>query len=358
MRWVQPRQQRNEQVRDVLRAAQIDIERLDRLLEEDEATLENFLRELRPPFVERSPAHQTEDTKRLARPSGLPICNRNSATVYAATLLASDQANLEGNAGQRGNPWIVPFDPSQVKIKEIVMLKNMCALLVCGASLVFSVACNDNKPEEPPYNPVIDPASFVNKIDNPFFPLRPGTTFIYNGQKDNGAEINHAFVSHETKDLLGVTCVEVKDSVWVNNELIEDTFDWHAQDKDGNVWYFGEASRDYENGNLVSTEGSWEAGVEGAQPGIILEAHPKSGDSYRQDFLKGVAEDEAEVLGTNESLTVPFGSFVNCLKTRESTQLEPDFAENKYYAAGVGNLLTVMVKGGNDRSELVAIKIE
>src|SRR5574341_2622299 len=116
-RWVNPRQRRDEQVREILRAAQIDIGRLDRFLEEDVATLEDFLRELRPPFVERSLAPHAENAKRLARLTGLPICNRTSATVYAATLLASDPANLEGNAGQRGNPWILPFDPSKVKIK-------------------------------------------------------------------------------------------------------------------------------------------------------------------------------------------------------------------------------------------------
>jgi hypothetical protein len=116
-RWVQPRQKRNEPVREILRAAQIDVERLDRFLKEDEATLEDFLREQRPPFVERSPGHQAEDAKKLARLTGLPISNRTAATVYAATLLASDQANLEGNSGQRGNPWILPFNPGQVKIK-------------------------------------------------------------------------------------------------------------------------------------------------------------------------------------------------------------------------------------------------
>lgn len=115
--WVKPRQRRDEQVREILRTAQIDIERLDRFLKEDGETLEDFLRELRPPFVERSSASRAQNAKRLARLTGLPICNRTSATVYAATLLASDPANLEGNAGQRGNPWILPFNPGQVRIK-------------------------------------------------------------------------------------------------------------------------------------------------------------------------------------------------------------------------------------------------
>lgn len=137
-----------------------------------------------------------------------------------------------------------------------------------------------------------------------------------------------------------------------NGELTEDTFDWYAQHRDGTVWYFGEDTKTYDKGVVVSTEGSWEAGVNGAQPGIIMEAHPQVGDSYRQESLAGAAEDQAEVVGLAESATVPFGTFDNCLKTRETTPLEPQLVEFKFYAAGVGNILTTE---GDTREELLSV---
>jgi hypothetical protein len=208
------------------------------------------------------------------------------------------------------------------------------------------------------YSPIIDPADFVAKIDNQYFTLTPGTTFIYQGTTGEGNERNEVYVSHQTKKILGVTCIEVRDRVTIDNELAEETFDWYAQDKDGNVWYLGEAATEYEKGVVVGTEGSWEAGVDGAEPGIIMQAKPKIGDSYRQEYYKGVAEDMAEVLSINESATVPYGSFQNCLKTKDFSALEPSVVENKYYAPGVGMVLGIMVKGGSERLELVEIKTE
>jgi hypothetical protein len=135
---------------------------------------------------------------------------------------------------------------------------------------------------------------------------------------------------------MGVECVVVNDKAWENGKLIERTYDWHAQDKEGNVWYFGEDTKEYENGKVVSTKGSWEAGVDGAKPGIIMQAHPKVGQSYRQEYYKGEAEDMAKVINLNESVTVPYGSFDHVLVTKEWTPLEPSYAEHKYYAPGVG----------------------
>lgn len=135
-----------------------------------------------------------------------------------------------------------------------------------------------------PYDPVIDPADFVANIDNPYFPLTPGTTFIYEGLTDSDLEHNEVFVTHNTKVILGVTCLEVRDTVHLNGELIEDTLDWFAQDKDGNVWYFGENAKQIAGGLVVGLEGSWTAGVDGAKPGIIMKAQPAAGDFYRQEF--------------------------------------------------------------------------
>ena len=196
------------------------------------------------------------------------------------------------------------------------------------------------------------------KIDNQYFPLTPGTTFIYEGQEEGSTQKTEVYVSHKTKKMLGVTCIEVSDNVSLGGTLAEATLDWYAQDRDGNVWYFGEDSKEYENGQVVSTAGSWEAGVHGAKPGIVMEADPKVGDSYRQEYYKGEAEDMADVLSLNESTTVLYGSFNNCLKTKDYTALEPGVSENKYFAPGVGNILTVMVEGGSEQSELVSITTE
>ena len=207
------------------------------------------------------------------------------------------------------------------------------------------------------YEPVIDPANFVTTIDNPFFPLPPGTTFIYEGQTSEGFEHVEFAVTHNTKVILGVTCVEVHDSRFLDGVLTEDTRDWFTQDKTGNVWYFGENTAVLENGLPVDLSGSWTAGVDGAQPGFVMEAHPAVGDFYRQEFLLGDAEDQAEVKTMEAKVNVPYGSFEHCLKTKESSPLAPGDLEWKFYAAGVGNLLTIDKMTG-ERSELVQIITE
>jgi hypothetical protein len=197
------------------------------------------------------------------------------------------------------------------------------------------------------YNPVINPADFSTTIDNQYFPLKHGTTFIYEGKKDGKIEHVEAKVTDKTKVILGVTCVEVRDRGKIDGVLAEDTLDWYAQDKDGNVWYFGENSVEYDaRGEIVSLEGSWKAGVDGAMPGIIMKAAPQVGDLYRQEFALGVAEDMAEVLSLNESLLVNSVTYNNCLKTKEFSPLEPDVLENKFYAPGVGNIRTVDTVSG------------
>jgi hypothetical protein len=202
---------------------------------------------------------------------------------------------------------------------------------------------------------LVNPDDFVERIDNPYLPLVPGTTFTYQGEIEGSPEVDEVSVTQETKEILGVTCTVVKDRVTINGELAEETEDWFAQDKKGNVRYFGEDSKEFENGVVVSTEGSWEAGVNGAKPGIVMEDQPKVGDSYRQEFAKDVAEDMAEVLSLTESVTVPYGSFTNCLETKEWSPLEPGVVEHKFYAAGIGLLSEVTVEGGTDHMELVSI---
>jgi hypothetical protein len=202
-----------------------------------------------------------------------------------------------------------------------------------------------------------DPSNFVKKIDNPYFPLKPGTTFIYRGETEGTPTRDVTIVTHKTKEILGVTTTVVHDSVYEDGILTEDTFDWYAQDKQGNVWYFGEDTKELdENGNVVSTEGTWQAGVNGAEPGIVMLAHPKKGDKYQQEFAQDVAQDMAQVLGYKDSLCVRYGCFKHVLVIKEWTPLEPGVVENKYYARGVGFIYSKMVKGGDETLELVRIR--
>jgi len=203
----------------------------------------------------------------------------------------------------------------------------------------------------------IDPGNFVSKIDNPYFPLTPGTTFTYRGETEGVPTRNVTIVTNDTKVILGVTTTVVHDQVYENGVLAEDTFDWYAQDKAGNVWYFGEDTKELdENGNVISTEGTWEAGVNGAEPGIVMEANPKKGDKYQQEFAADVAEDMAQVIGFVDSFCVSYGCFNNVLVTKEWTPLERGVVENKYYAKGVGFIYGVMVKGGDEQIELVRVR--
>jgi len=211
---------------------------------------------------------------------------------------------------------------------------------VCQAGFVVrQTSCGKLGPA--PYDPVIDPANFVTTIDNPYFPLQPGTTFIYGGQMPGGFERDEFAVTHNTRVIQGVTCVEVHDSVFTDGVLTEDTLDWFAQDRDGNVWYFGENTHELEDGLITTISGTFMGGVNGDKPGIIMEAHSAIGDFYRQEFSLNNAEDFAEVKSLTEHVTVPYGSFDHCLKTEETTPLEPDLLESKFYAPGVGNIETL-----------------
>jgi hypothetical protein len=197
----------------------------------------------------------------------------------------------------------------------------------------------------------------VSKVTNPYFPLTPGTTYIYRGETEGTPTRDVTTVTSDTKVILGVTTIVVHDQAYEEGVLVEDTYDWYAQDKAGNVWYFGEDTKELdENGNVISTEGSWEAGVSGAEPGIIMEANPKKGDKYQQELAPDVAEDMAQVTGFRDSLCVKYGCFEHVLVTKEWTPLEPGVVEKKYYAKGVGFIFSEMVKGGEETSELVRVK--
>jgi hypothetical protein len=238
---------------------------------------------------------------------------------------------------------------------------SVAAVAVAAAiGIVLTLTGDDDVQTRPsgdesaaPYSPSIDPAGFTTAVDNPYFPLPPGARWVYEGRVEDGLERTVVDVTGDTRVVMGVTCVVVRDTVTLDGEVIEDTFDWFAQDADGAVWYFGEETYEYEDGEIVSTEGAWEAGVDGAQPGIAMPARPQVGDSYRQEYYAGEAEDTAEVLSLTESATVPVGTYEDLLVTEDINPLEPEVVEHKYYARGVGPILTVQVQGGSDREELV-----
>jgi hypothetical protein len=203
------------------------------------------------------------------------------------------------------------------------------------------------------YQPDLDPANFVTDIVNPYLPLLPGTRWLYEGIADGEVERIEVVVTSERKQILGISAVVVRDTVTVDDEVVEDTYDWFAQDHEGNVWYLGEDSKEYEDGEVVSTAGSWEAGVDGAEAGVVMPADPTVGQAYRQEYYPGEAEDLAEVVRRGVSEEVAAGEFDDVVVIKEWNPLEPDVVEEKYYAPGIGPILAVVVEGGDWREELV-----
>jgi len=203
----------------------------------------------------------------------------------------------------------------------------------------------------------VDPANFPSDPGplNPYFPLEVGLTTRIIGLAPEGEEVILVEVTDRKKLIQGVVTTVVRDRVWLDGELIEDTDDWFAQDRSGNVWYFGEDVKNYANGEIVDRHGSWESGVDGAMAGIVMHAVPRVGSIYRQEYYRGHAEDIGEVIALDQTVDVPFGRLEGCVQTEDTTPLEPDVLEYKYFCPGVGNALTVDVSEGNARFELVEV---
>jgi hypothetical protein len=204
----------------------------------------------------------------------------------------------------------------------------------------------------------LDPADFVDRIDNPYLPMAPGARWTYRETDPEGARqrVDVTVTSH-TRSILGIDAAVVHDKVTARGQLVENTFDWYAQDACGNVWYMGENTKEYEDGVVVSTAGSWEAGVDGAQPGVVMPAEPQVALSYRQEYYPGEAEDAAEILSLDEQAQVPFGHFRDAVLVKEFTPLHPRILEYKLYARDVGMVLAIAVSGGSDREELVDLDL-
>lgn len=230
-------------------------------------------------------------------------------------------------------------------------LKALATVALAG----FSASACGNDPTAPAYDPDL-PTAWASAVTNPYYPLVPGTVYRYEGETADGVETVIFEVFDQTRMVSGVNATVVRDRAFLDGELIEDTEDWFAQDTEGNVWYLGENTKEFENGQVVSTAGSWEWGVDGALPGIIMWADPAAhvGEEYRQEFYEGQAEDISKVVGLSESVDVPYGSLTGCVRTEDTTPLEPAVLENKYYCGGVGTVLEVAVESG-ERIELVEV---
>ena len=204
----------------------------------------------------------------------------------------------------------------------------------------------------------LDPADFTTEIDNPWWPMTPGSRWVYRETDTEGANQKVVVtVTNRTKTIAnGIEARVVRDVVTEDGEFVEVTDDWYAQDRDGNIWYLGEDTTEYENGKPVSKEGSFEAGVDGAEPGIIMPAQPDPGMTYRQEYLKDEAEDEGAIVSLDQQAEVPAGHYKPVLMTNDTNPLEPKVNEFKFFARGVGPVLAISVSGGSDREELLSYR--
>ncbi|MFC8427528.1 hypothetical protein [Streptomyces sp. NPDC057253] len=191
------------------------------------------------------------------------------------------------------------------------------------------------------------PRSFSATVDNPWFPLPPGRTLVYSGTKDGAKSTEYLTVTRETERITGIPCRVVQDRLYTDGTLHEATRDYYAQDAAGNVWYFGEDTAELDaHGDMISTEGTWRAGRDGARPGIFLPAHPVPGATGQQEYYPGQAEDRFQILNLTSRVSVPYKTFTGALRTKEWTPLEPGVVDNKYYVKGIGTVKEVTVKGG------------
>jgi hypothetical protein len=236
----------------------------------------------------------------------------------------------------------------------------MKQLFFLSAALLLFAECKKEKERiiDSNYKPDINPSKFTNstKVINFYYPLTPGKKYIYEGQTKDGLERVEEQRLTTTKTILGITCIVVEFKAFLNGTLIEKAIDWYAQDTAGNLWYFGEAVDNYNpNGTLKDHAGSWEAGMDSAQPGMIMPANPRTGMKYREEYYFNHAEDQAEITATGQIVIIPFGTFNNCIKTRNFTELEPDLNENKYYAPGIGLVKEVNIA---DNTEIKLVTIQ
>jgi hypothetical protein len=253
--------------------------------------------------------------------------------------------------------------PMRTTITTLLLLGFLLAVTACGGSdsaatgsePSTNTASSSNLPVGDKPFP-IDPSRFTTEIDNPYWPMKPGSQWVFR-ETDAEGSVSKVVVTvlDKTKMIAnGVEARIVHDQVSQQGEIKEDTYDWYAQDADGNLWYLGEDTTEYENGKPKTKEGSWEAGVDGAEAGIIMPANPQVGMTYREEYYKDHAEDGASIISTDALAKVPYGRFTGGVQTRNFSGIEPDVIEEKIYAKGVGVVLEITVSGGSDRDELLS----
>jgi hypothetical protein len=225
---------------------------------------------------------------------------------------------------------------------QIALLVMVAAVAGCGSNGVAATKSKENR--------------FVSRVDNPWFPLAPGTTFVYRGVKDGKRSRDVVRVTRRAETIDGVHCTVVKDLLYLTGKLEERTTDWYAQDAAGNVWYYGERTAELDaRGRVKSTAGTWRAGVHGAVAGIYMPAHPRVGQTGRQEYFKGQAEDHYRVRSLSTRVRTPAASSSHALLTEEWTPLEPGVLDHKYYVRGIGTVLEQTVKGGDERNTLESV---
>ena len=234
---------------------------------------------------------------------------------------------------------------------------HKCCNIIAAALFVISLAsAGPPALAEDIYKPAINPADFTTAITNPYFSMPVGKTMVYEGLTNEGIKRIEIRIPGETKTVMGVKTLIYWDRVWLNGKIHEDTRDYISQDRDGNVWYFGEAVDNYENGKIVNHDGAWEAGVDGAMPGIWIKAKQIAGDSYRQEYAKGAAEDWARVVAVGESVAASAKRFTDCAKIYEWDALDPDTKEHKYYCPAAGGVVLIEDLESGERTELIKVE--
>jgi hypothetical protein len=230
-----------------------------------------------------------------------------------------------------------------------VLLITAAALAALGG---FVLAAGRGSATTTPGPAGVDPADFVRTITNPYLPYRPGSVWVYTGVKDGKSQRDVVRVTHRTRTIMGVRTTTVTDVATHRGTVLEQTTDWYAQDRQGNVWYFGEATKARNPDGTYDTSGSWVAGVKGARPGIMMTAHPRVGDAHRQEFWRGEAEDQYWLVELGAGVTVPAGAYGDAARTLEWSRLEPGVVDEKFYAPGIGVVKELAASGAKEVARL------
>jgi hypothetical protein len=290
----------------------------------------------------------------------------NYSSVFVAAILVATSCSSDSRTVDTSTEAAVT-NPTETNTTTAAASSSTAAAPISAAAPTSTVAPTTSASQPPPESIqlpqgaesfALDPTDFTTNIDNPYWPMQPGTRWTYREMDTDGTELQGVVVvtTQTTTMANGITARVVRDTLTRGGEIIEDTIDWYAQDSAGNVWYVGEDTAEFEGGAVASTAGSWQAGVDGALPGVIVPADPQPGLAYRQEYYAGQAEDNGAVVSLDETADVPYGHFDTLMMTADTSGLEPNVLEHKFYAKGVGPILTIDV-GTAGREELLTVDV-